>query len=79
MVLSKKFFPEMMTLIFGLKPIAALPNSKLPISAVLPKVLVPADGWLFGRIALLRESAGKIRQIALVDPYTQWILKPIHD
>jgi hypothetical protein len=25
------------------------------------------------------EAAGKIRVIAIVDPITQWVLKPLHD
>lgn len=31
-----------------------------------------------GRLAQLREAAGKIRVIAIVDPMTNWVLKPIH-
>lgn len=32
----------------------------------------------FGRLALLKEAAGKIRVIAIVDPLTQWMLRPLH-
>jgi hypothetical protein len=33
----------------------------------------------FGRLVALYEAAGKIRIIAIVDPFTQWALKPLHD
>lgn len=32
-----------------------------------------------GRLVQLFEAAGKVRVIAIVDPITQWVLKPIHD
>lgn len=32
----------------------------------------------FGRLVALREAAGKIRIIAIVDPLTQWLLRPLH-
>lgn len=31
-----------------------------------------------GRLAFLHEPAGKMRVVALVDPYTQWALYPLH-
>jgi len=31
-----------------------------------------------GRLALKREAAGKIRVFAIVDCFTQWLLKPLH-
>lgn len=34
---------------------------------------------IFGRLVALKEAAGKIRIIAIVDPITQWALKPLHD
>ena len=32
-----------------------------------------------GRLALLEEAAGKIRVVALADPWTQWALHPLHE
>jgi hypothetical protein len=31
-----------------------------------------------GRLALKEEAAGKVRVFAMVDPWTQWALKPLH-
>jgi len=39
-------------------------------------------GWLtpsIGKLAEKEEAAGKIRVFAMVDPITQWTLKPFHD
>jgi len=33
----------------------------------------------FGRLCKLYEAAGKVRIIAIVDPFTNWLLKPLHD
>lgn len=33
----------------------------------------------FGRLVKLYEAAGKVRIIAIVDPITNWLLKPLHD
>jgi hypothetical protein len=32
-----------------------------------------------GRLALLEEAAGKVRVVALADPWTQWALYPLHE
>lgn len=40
-----------------------------------PETYVPA----FGRLVKLFEAAGKVRIIAIVDPLTNWLLKPLHD
>lgn len=32
-----------------------------------------------GRLVKLYEAAGKIRVIGVVDPITNWLLKPLHD
>ena len=32
-----------------------------------------------GKLGFKIEAAGKIRVFAMVDAYTQWIMKPIHD
>jgi hypothetical protein len=34
---------------------------------------------LLGKLSLKEESAGKIRVFAMVDCWTQWLLKPLHD
>jgi len=39
----------------------------------------PPHTLALGSLALLREAAGKIRPVAMVDIWTQWILKPLHD
>lgn len=31
-----------------------------------------------GRLGLKEEAAGKVRVFAMVDPYTNWVLKPLH-
>lgn len=31
-----------------------------------------------GKLSLKEEAAGKIRVFAMVDPYTQWVLRPLH-
>jgi hypothetical protein len=32
-----------------------------------------------GKLSLKAEAAGKVRVFAMVDPWSQWVLKPIHD
>jgi hypothetical protein len=32
-----------------------------------------------GKLGLKQEPAGKVRIFAMVDPYSQWVLKPLHD
>lgn len=51
--------------------------SVIPNTIHIPKE--PFNGITLGRISLLKEAAGKVRKIAIFDPYTQWLLKPIHD
>jgi len=36
------------------------------------------DPDFLGKLVLLKEAAGKTRVIAVVDPLTQWVLKPLH-
>lgn len=36
-------------------------------------------GAPLGRLCLLKEAAGKVRVIAIVDAITNWALKPIHE
>lgn len=31
-----------------------------------------------GRLGLKEEAAGKVRVFAMVDPFTNWLLKPLH-
>jgi len=42
----------------------------------IPGVKVPKD---LGKLALKHEPAGKMRVFAMVDPWTQWALKPLHE
>jgi len=41
----------------------------------------PKEPWLnnLGKLSVKEEAAGKMRIFALVDPWTQWLLKPLHD
>jgi hypothetical protein len=32
-----------------------------------------------GRLSEIQEAAGKVRVVALLDPFTQWLLYPLHD
>lgn len=36
-------------------------------------------GPVLGKLALKEEAAGKVRVFAMVDVWTQWLLKPLHD
>lgn len=47
-------------------------------SAVLPNVH-PTGKNASGRLALLEEAAGKVRVVALLDVWSQWALKPLHN
>jgi hypothetical protein len=49
-----------------------LANSKFPTSTGV----TPGD---LGRLAGLDEPAGKVRVVAMVDIFTQWILHPLHE
>jgi hypothetical protein len=33
----------------------------------------------FGRLGFKTEAAGKVRVFAMVDPITNWVLRPLHD
>jgi len=37
----------------------------------------PLHSYL-GKLAVKGEAAGKVRVFAMVDPWTQWVLKPLH-
>jgi hypothetical protein len=37
----------------------------------------PAIG--LAKLGFKEEAAGKVRVFAMVDPFTQWVMKPIHD
>lgn len=39
----------------------------------------PIRSAVLGKLSLKEESAGKVRVFAIVDPWTQWLLKPLHD
>jgi hypothetical protein len=42
-----------------------------------PEQIKAADN--IGRLGFKKEAAGKIRTFAMVDPWTQWLLKPLWD
>lgn len=60
-----------------LNPSGKLVSSK-DSSAVLPNVH-PTGKNASGRLALLEEAAGKVRVVALLDVWSQWALKPLHN
>jgi hypothetical protein len=37
-----------------------------------------AEDAPLGRLGLKEEAAGKVRVFAMVDPFTNWLLKPLH-
>lgn len=39
----------------------------------------PSQVGSLGRLATKDEPAGKVRVFAMVDAWTQWVLRPIHD
>nr|WMI40078.1 MAG: RNA-dependent RNA polymerase [Rhizoctonia cerealis duamitovirus] len=39
---------------------------------------VPNKTLTLGKLSLKQEAAGKVRVFAMVDPWTQWLLKPLH-
>ena len=47
-------------------------------SSILPNVH-PTGKNVSGRLALLEEPAGKVRVVALLDVWSQWALKPLHN
>jgi len=50
-------------------------RGKLLMRSRAPSVFDPN---FLGKLALLNEAAGKVRVIAVVDPLTQWALRPLH-
>jgi hypothetical protein len=47
----------------------------LPLKRGIQSIINP----FLGKLSLKAESAGKVRVFAMVDPWTQWLLKPLHD
>jgi hypothetical protein len=43
------------------------------------KLLNLAWRQILGKLGTKKEAAGKIRVFAMVDPFTQWILRPLHE
>nr|WAY16621.1 putative RNA-dependent RNA polymerase [Binucleate Rhizoctonia mitovirus 9] len=63
-----------------------LPNGSVLREAWRKCVHLPLKGGVqaihnpfLGKLALKEESAGKVRVFAMVDCWTQWLLKPLHD
>jgi len=55
----------------------AITASPSPVN-ILPNVN-PTGKNASGRLALLEEAAGKVRVVALLDVWSQWALKPLHN
>jgi len=49
----------------------------LPVLA--PRISADEIPQVLGRLATKDEPAGKIRVFAMVDAWTQWIMRPFHD
>jgi len=70
---------------YSIKPNTHLFTNKLDLEQRFIKFMTGIDvdfsGLLpeFGRLCSLKESAGKVRTIAIVDPITNWLLKPLHN
>jgi len=43
-----------------------------------PQFVRTLDAAAIGRLVALKEAAGKLRTVAIVDPLTQWVLRPVH-
>jgi len=88
LIICKSTYPDLFRILSGLSG-SHLQASRLIGSAVpqvtnkfIPDSFKPPSMGLYdsvlGRFAALFEAAGKIRIIAIVDPITQWALKPVH-
>jgi len=59
-----------------------------PMTAALWEDILIRNDWMvksfrpkskyLGALAIKEEAAGKVRVFAMVDPWTQWVLKPLH-
>lgn len=52
-------------------------EDSLPLGPNAPPCPFEATGWL-GKLGFKSEPAGKVRVFAMVDPWTQWLLEPLH-
>jgi len=43
-----------------------------------PGISFKVKGTYLGKLHIKEEAAGKVRVFAMVDPWTQWVLKPLH-
>lgn len=59
---------------------ANLLNNLYSIAGEDPKLPLPAEyqSLTLGKLGLKQEPAGKMRVFAMVDPFTQWVLNPLH-
>jgi len=89
-----KLYPQLQPILFGLRSDGLSANklighgalerqSKIPVGKDRFPIIGNFDpskvqSPILGRLVNLREAAGKIRTIAIVDPITQWVLKPLH-
>lgn len=77
------FYQQARALIRGLPNLSRVPETH-PCHGLTKGVGVApnAHGYgknVCGRLALLTEAAGKIRVVALMDIWSQWALRPLHD
>jgi hypothetical protein len=66
-----------------LKDNSQMREAILMIARTFPKVggkFIPNPQYSpsLGKLSLKEEAAGKVRVFAMVDPWTQWLLKPLH-
>jgi hypothetical protein len=66
-----------------LKDNSPMKNAISQISGNIPAIggeFIPNPQYSppLGKLSLKAESAGKVRVFAMVDPWTQWLLKPLH-
>jgi len=79
--LSTLEMPEFSLIRDSLLTVARLTNNQTLLylrGLMLPNVEAHTPVKFLGKLAIKEESAGKVRLFAMVDPWTQWALKPLH-
>jgi hypothetical protein len=54
-------------------------DSRIELYKGMRTVLGQTYGRTLGKLGFKEEAAGKVRVFAFVDPFTQWLMKPLHD
>jgi len=57
----------------------AINDDRVQLYKGMRTVLGPVYARSLGKLGFKEEAAGKLRVFAYVDPFTQWLLKPLHD